>query len=242
MTTVQTPTLAPLTVRPSQSRGHVDHGWLKSAHSFSFGSYYAPENTHYESLRVINDDFIAGGGGFPMHPHKNFEIFSYIVEGALEHRDSMGNGSVVSAGGIQYMSAGSGVEHSEFNPSKTEAMRLLQIWLIPNEKDAAPKYDQLYPKPEEKDGKLKLILSHDGRDGSLHVRSDTDVYAAYLKQGQSIDFAVKEGRRAFVQIVGGTLSLNGTELSQGDAAQIDNSGDLEFRNGENAEFILFEFI
>ncbi|MEM7730590.1 MAG: pirin family protein [Pseudomonadota bacterium] len=230
-----------LTLRSAEARGKADHGWLRSAHSFSFASYFDPAHMGFESLRVINDDWVAGGGGFPMHPHRDAEIFSYVLEGGLQHRDSMGNGSTVQAGGVQYMSAGSGVTHSEFNPSQTDPMRFLQVWLIPNVEGAAPRYDTMDIAPQDKDGKLKLFLSPDGRDGSMTIRSDADIYAATLSGEQAIDHAMADGTRGWVQVAEGSVSVNGESLRRGDGLAIRNSGRLEFRDGEDAEVLYFEF-
>lgn len=230
-----------LTLRPAEARGKADHGWLRSAHSFSFAGYFDPEHMGFESLRVINDDWVAGGGGFPMHPHQDAEIFSYVLKGALQHQDSMGNGSTVSAGGVQYMSAGSGVRHSEFNPSQTEPMQFLQIWLMPNVEGAKPRYDTLDIKPEDKDGKLALFLSPDGRDGSMSMRADADIYAATLTESQSIRRTMEEGARGWVQLAQGSLTVNGQALRRGDGLAIRNSGELSFERGEDAEFLYFEF-
>ena len=230
-----------LTLRPAEARGKADHGWLRSAHSFSFASYFDPEHMGFEALRVINDDWVAGGGGFPMHPHQDAEIFSYVLEGGLQHRDSMGNGSTVMAGGVQYMSAGSGVRHSEFNPSQTDPMQFLQIWLIPNVSGATPRYDTLDIAPEDKDGKLALFLSPDGRDGSMTIRSDADIYAATLKGDQRIDHAMADGSRGWVQVARGSLTVNGQDLRRGDGLAIRESGRLEFEKGDNAEVLYFEF-
>lgn len=238
--TLQNKTASNLRIRPAAERGHVDFGWLKSAHSFSFGQYNDPNHVQFGPLRVINDDEVIGGKGFGMHPHRNAEIFSYVLDGALSHKDTLGNGSTVSAGGIQYMSAGSGVQHSEYNPSETETMRFLQIWLIPNVTDAPPKYDTLDLSPEDKDGKLKLFLSKDGRDGSMHIRSDADIYAATLNGGQVIDFDIQPGNQGWVQIARGALSVNGTRLERGDGLAIEDYGRVTFENGEDAEFIFFD--
>lgn len=175
-----------------------------------------------------------------MHPHENFEIFSYILEGALEHQDSMGNGSVVSAGGVQYMSAGSGVRHSEFNPSDTEPVRFLQIWLIPNVENEPPNYDTMDISPEDKNGKLKLFLSPDGRNGSIRYKADADIYAATLNGDQAIGFDLAEGQQAWVQVAKGSLSVNGQSLSEGDGLAVTKSGHLSFADGEDAEFLLFD--
>lgn len=224
----------------SEDRHMATHGWLQSAHSFSFANYFHPEYMQFESLRVINDDIIAPGMGFPMHPHANFEIFSYILDGALEHKDTMGNGSTVAAGGVQYMSAGSGVQHSEFNPSKDARAQLLQIWLLPNVQDEAPRYETMDINPADKDGKLKLFLSKDGRDGSMHIKSDADIYAATLNGDQAIAFDIPAGNKAWIQMANGSLTVNGQHLDVGDGLAVNQSGRLEFSGGENAEFLLFD--
>lgn len=229
-----------LKVRPAGERGFADHGWLRSAHSFSFGNYFDPDHIQFENLRVINDDHVAAGAGFPAHPHRNAEIFSYVLEGALEHKDSLGNGSVVAAGGVQFMSAGSGVRHSEFNPSTDQPVRFLQIWLLPNRKDGAPRYDTLDLSKAEKDGKLKLFLSHDGRDGSMTINADADIYAATLTGDQSIATHLPNGRKAWVQVARGSVTVNGTRLSEGDGLSVSKPGLINFANGEAAEFIYFE--
>ncbi len=227
-------------IRKAEERGQADHGWLKSAHSFSFANYNDPEHVHFESLRVINDDHVAAGMGFPSHPHQDFEIFSYVLSGALEHKDSMGNGSCVKAGGVQYMSAGSGVTHSEFNPSAVEPAHFLQVWLIPNRRGGAPRYETLSIKPEEKRGQLKLFLSGKGDVGAIRVRQDADVYAAELDGRESLSFTLRPSRRAWVQMARGSLLLNGKSLAQGDGAAIETAGELNFSNGRNAEFLLFD--
>ncbi|MFC7290561.1 pirin family protein [Hirschia litorea] len=228
------------TLRPSNERGMVDLGWLKSAHSFSFGQYFDPEHIQFESLRVINDDFIQSGKGFPQHPHKNAEIFSYVLKGQLEHKDSMGNGSVVKSGGIQYMSAGSGVTHSEFNPSQSEDVRLLQIWLLPNVENESPLYDTLDLTPEDKDGKLKLFLSRDGREGSMRIKSDADIYAATLQGNQNIEYNIFDGHKAWIQVARGSLRVNGQTLTAGDGLAINKGGGIVLSNGQDSEFILFD--
>lgn len=230
-----------LRLRPEEARGKADHGWLRAAHSFSFGSYYDPEHMAFESLRVINDDQIAGGGGFPTHPHKDAEIFSYILEGGLQHQDSLGNGSTVMAGGVQYMSAGSGVRHSESNPSQIEPMRLLQVWLLPNVEGAEPRYDTLDISPDAKDGKLALFLSPDGRDGSMSIRADADIYAATLSREQSLDHEMGHGTRGWIQLARGSVSVNGEPMRRGDGLAIRDSGRLEFRDADDAELLYFEF-
>ena len=229
------------TLRPAEARGKADFGWLRSYHSFSFGQYFDPEHMGFESLRVINDDWVEGGGGFPPHPHKDAEIFSYVLSGALEHKDSMGNGSTVAAGGVQYMSAGSGVTHSEFNPSPDMPMAFLQIWLMPNVEGAPPRYDTLDIAPEDKDGTLKLFLSPEGRDGSMSIRADADIHAATLDGEQSITHRMADGARAWIQVARGNVSVNGEHLRRGDGLAVRESGVLEFTDGEDAELIYFEF-
>jgi redox-sensitive bicupin YhaK (pirin superfamily) len=235
------PLASNLILRPEEERGKADHGWLRTAHSFSFANYYDPRFMGFESLRVINDDQIAGGGAFPMHPHKDAEIFSYIIGGGLQHQDTMGNGSTVMAGGVQYMSAGSGVRHSEANPSPTEPMRLLQVWLLPNVSGATPRYDTMDIRPEDKDGKLALFLSPDGRDGSMSIRADANIYAATLQGDQQIDHAMADGARGWIQVAKGAVTVNGQPLRRGDGLAIRDSGRLEFRDGDDAEFLYFEF-
>jgi len=241
MTLTQTKLATNLHLRPADARGKADHGWLRSNFSFSFANYYDPNNMGFESLRVINDDWIAGGGAFPMHPHKDAEIFSYILEGGLRHQDSMGNGSTVMAGGVQYMSAGSGVTHSETNPSPTDPMRLLQVWLIPNVRGATPRYDTLDIPAEAKDGKLALFLSPEGRDGSMAIRADANIYAATLSDAQTISHDMVDGTRGWIQVAGGSVTVNGQALRRGDGLAIKQSGRLDFSDGDDAEFLYFEF-
>lgn len=228
------------TKRPAHERGKADFGWLKSAHSFSFGQYYDPRHLGFGNLIVINDDVVDGGKGFGAHPHKNAEIFSYVLGGALEHKDSMGNGSVVAEGGVQYMSAGSGVTHSEFNPSQTEQMRFLQVWLLPEVENTKPAYDTLDLKPADKDGKLKLFLSKDGRNGSMVTQADASVYAATLREGQSISHALPAGRKGWVQVATGSVSVNSVPLDKGDGLAFEGSGTLIFEQGQDAEFLYFD--
>jgi redox-sensitive bicupin YhaK (pirin superfamily) len=226
--------------RPADERGKADFGWLKSAHSFSFGQYYDPKHLGFGNLIVINDDLVVGDKGFGQHPHRNAEIFSYVLGGALEHKDSLGNGSVVSEGGVQYMSAGSGVTHSEFNPSQTDQMRFLQVWLLPEVEDTKPAYDTIELTSADKDGKLKLFLSKDGRDGSMKTQADASVYAAELNAGQAISQNLRAGRKGWVQVAGGSVSVNGITLNKGDGLAIDGSGTLIFDRGQDAEFLFFD--
>jgi redox-sensitive bicupin YhaK (pirin superfamily) len=226
--------------RPADERGRADFGWLKSAHSFSFGQYYDLKHLGFGNLIVINDDLVAGDKGFGQHPHRNAEIFSYVLGGALEHKDSLGNGSVVSEGGVQYMSAGSGVTHSEFNPSQTDQMRFLQVWLLPEVEDTKPAYDTIELTSADKDGKLKLFLSKDGRDGSMKTQADASVYAAELNAGQAISQNLRAGRKGWVQVAGGSVRVNGITLNKGDGLAIDGSGTLIFDRGQDAELLFFD--
>jgi redox-sensitive bicupin YhaK (pirin superfamily) len=227
-------------LRPAETRGLADHGWLKSAHSFSFASYFDRNYMQFEALRVINDDQVAAGGGFPMHPHQNAEIFSYILDGALSHKDTLGNGSTVKSGGVQYMSAGSGVRHSEYNASETDEVAFLQVWLLPNVENEAPRYETMDIKPEDKDGKLKLFLSKNGREGSMSIKADADIYAATLKNTQSIIFDMPRHHKAWIQMARGALSVNGQSLHQGDGLAVTEAGRLVFEKGQDAEFLLFD--
>ena len=240
---IETSTLIPqdsLVLRPAEARGRADFGWLDSRHSFSFGQYHDPRWMGFSSLRVINDDRVAGGGGFPMHPHRDAEIFSYVLKGGLAHKDSLGNGSTVMAGGVQYMSAGSGVTHSEFNPSQTEPMHFLQVWLLPEEQGATPRYETLDIAERDKAGKLALFLSRDGRSGSMKTQADADVYAATLDGAENVTFDVRDGRRAWVQVARGSVKLNGMELRAGDGVAALESGRLEMGGGESAEVLVFD--
>lgn len=236
---MSTTTTNPITIRRANERGMADHGWLKSAHSFSFAGYNDPNHVHYESLRVINDDRVAASGGFPTHPHKNFEIFSYVLEGALEHKDTLGNGSVVQAGGVQYMSTGSGVSHSEFNPSADDAVHFLQIWLIPDAQNVTPRYETLSAETLDKRGKLALILSPDGSNGSIRVQQDARVYAAHLDGDEQIEYVAKPDRKLWLQVATGSLTLNGEALHEGDGAAIDG-GSVVLEAGRNADVLLFD--
>ena len=228
------------TLRPAKERGMADFGWLKSAHSFSFGNYHDPAHMGFGNLRAINEDRVSGGGGFPAHPHRNAEIFSYVTHGALEHRDSLGNGSIVSAGGVQFMSAGRGVMHSEFNPSSDEEMRFLQIWLLPEVRQTAPYYETCEIAPKDKDGRLALFLSMDGRDGSMTTHADANVYAACLRDGQAIRTSLTQGRKGWVQVVKGALSVNGLELSAGDGLAMQGQGEVILDQGRGAEILFFD--
>lgn len=229
-----------LTLRRSNERGHADHGWLDSYHTFSFADYHDPAHMGFRSLRVINQDVIAPGAGFPTHPHRDMEIFSYILYGALQHKDSMGNGRILKPGQIQLMSAGRGVTHSEFNPSSTEGGSLLQIWIRPREAGLKPGYTEWHPKPEHETAAKVLVISPDGREGSATIHQDADVYRVRLKVGESITHEVQNGRGAWFQLIKGSVKANETTLSPGDAVSTDDSGTLTFTASEEAEALLFD--
>ena len=229
-----------ITIRKSQERGHFDHGWLNTYFTFSFADYYDPQHVHFRTLRVLNDDRVAAGAGFPEHPHRDMEIVTYVLEGALEHRDSMGNGSVIRPGDLQCMSAGSGVTHSEFNASKTEPVHLLQIWMFPEKKGMKPAYDQKNFPREDKQGKLRLVASPDGREGSVTIRQDNEMYATVLGSGESVRHELKPERHAFVQVARGSVKLNGTKLVEGDGAAISEEKAVELTGVKDAEVLLFD--
>jgi redox-sensitive bicupin YhaK (pirin superfamily) len=229
-----------ITIRKGQERGHFDHGWLNTYFTFSFADYYDPQHVHFRTLRVLNDDRVAAGAGFPEHPHRDMEIVTYVLDGALEHRDSMGNGSVIRPGDLQYMSAGSGVTHSEFNASKTEPVHLLQIWMFPEKKGMKPAYDQKNFPREDKLGKLRLVASPDGREGSVTIRQDNELYATVLGAGESVRHELKPERHAFVQVARGSVKLNGTKLVEGDGAAISEEKAVELTGVKDAEVLLFD--
>jgi quercetin 2,3-dioxygenase len=231
-----------ISIRKSKERGHADHGWLDTRFTFSFADYYDPKNVHFRTLRVMNDDRVAGGGGFPMHPHQDMEIVTYVLEGALEHRDSMGNGSVIRPGDIQYMGAGTGVTHSEFNASQTEPVHLYQIWMFPEKKGLKPAYDQKNFTDAEKRGKLRLIASPDGREGSVKLRQDNQLYATVLGAGESVKHSLEPERHAFVQVARGSVKLNGTTLETGDGAAISAEKTVELTGVKDAEVLLFDLV
>jgi redox-sensitive bicupin YhaK (pirin superfamily) len=229
-----------INIRKSNDRGRANHGWLDTHFTFSFADYFDPEHVQFRTLRVMNDDRVAGSGGFPMHPHRDMEIVTYVLEGALEHRDSLGHGSVIKPGDVQYMSAGSGVTHSEFNPSKTEPVHLYQIWMLPEKKGLKPAYDQKNFDEAEKRGKLRLVASPDGRDGSLKIRQDNQLYATVLGAGDSVKHALKPERYAYVQVARGSVRLNGQQLAEGDGAAISAEKSVELTGVKDAEVLLFD--
>jgi len=227
-------------IRKSSDRGHANHGWLDTHFTFSFADYFDPERVQFRTLRVMNDDRIAGGGGFPRHPHRDMEILTYVLEGALEHRDSMGNGSVIKPGDVQYMSAGTGVAHSEFNASDTEPAHLYQIWMLPAKKGLKPAYDQKNFSEAEKRGKLRLVASPDGRDGSVKIRQDNELYVTLLADGKSVKHDLKPDRHAYVQVARGSVTLNGAKLEAGDGAALSSEKAVELTGVNDAEVLLFD--
>jgi redox-sensitive bicupin YhaK (pirin superfamily) len=229
-----------LKVRKSFERGHAHHGWLDSRHTFSFADYYDPDHMGFRSLRVINQDRIAANEGFPTHPHRDMEIFSYILEGALEHKDSMGNGRRLEPGQIQLMSAGTGVTHSEFNPSPIENAHLLQIWIKPHSQGLTPSYTEWHPSSETENAAKVLVISSDGRDDSATIHQDADVWRIRLKGGESVSHEVRPGRGVWVQLIKGTMALNETQLSEGDAASTEDAGTLTMTAAEDSEALLFD--
>jgi len=228
-----------LTVRPARERGHADHGWLDSWHSFSFADYHDPSHMGYSVLRVINDDRIAKGGGFGAHPHRDMEIVTYILDGALAHRDSMGNGSVIRPGDVQRMSAGSGVVHSEANANEGET-RLLQIWILPQQRGGAPGYEQIHFDDAALRDQLRLVASPDGREGSVRIQQDAAIYASRLKAGAKVQHPFSSTRKAYLQVAKGELRLNGTHLKEGDGAMLEQESTLELAAVTDAEALLFD--
>lgn len=229
-----------LTLRLAEERGSASLGWLQSKHTFSFGHYYDPNQIGFGPLRVINEDRVAPGGGFPTHPHADMEIISYVLEGALEHKDSLGTGSVIRPGDVQRMSAGTGVRHSEYNSSDKEPVHFLQIWIVPERDGIEPSYEQKTFSDDEKRGRLRLIASKDGRDGSLVVHQDANLYAALLGEGESVQHELAQGRGAWVQVTKGRVSLNGKPLKAGDGASVSTAGALEITGIEDAEILAFD--
>jgi len=229
-------------IRKSNERGHADHGWLDTRFSFSFADYYDPKHIHFRTLRVMNDDRVAGGGGFPTHPHRDMEIVTYVLEGALQHKDSMGNGSVIKPGDVQYMSAGTGVAHSEFNASEQEPVHLYQIWMFPDKNGYKPTYDQKHFSEDDKRGKLRLLASPDGRDGSVRIRQDNELYATVLGAGEIVKHDLKPERHAYVQVARGSVTLNGTALETGDGAAISAEKFVELTGVKDAEVLVFDLV
>jgi hypothetical protein len=225
-----------LHLRKSNDRGHANHGWLDSWHTFSFADYHDPQHASFSVLRVINEDRVSPGEGFPTHPHRDMEIITYVLEGALEHKDSLGTGSVIRPGEVQRMSAGIGIRHSEFNHSQTEPVHFLQIWILPDRQGVKPGYEQ---KRIGLDGQLRLVASPDGHDGSVTIHQDARVYAARLN-GSEVTHTLASGRRAWLQVARGAVKLNGTTLQAGDGAGIENETALQLAADGSAEVLLFD--
>ena len=229
-----------LDVIQSESRGSADHGWLRAKHTFSFAEYQNPERVEFGKVRVINEDRIAPGKGFATHPHRDMEIVTYVIDGAIAHKDSMGNGTVITAGEIQRMTAGTGVQHSEFNHSQDEELHLLQIWIYPEKNGLEPGYEQTRYSREEKLNHLRLVGSRDGRDGSITIHQDVDLYASVLEAGNELSLDLRPNRKIFVQVVDGDIAVNGQRLSAGDGAQMEDEPVLQVSALTEAEFLVFD--
>jgi redox-sensitive bicupin YhaK (pirin superfamily) len=229
-----------LTIRKAGDRGHFDHGWLDTYHSFSFGDYYDPAHTSFRSLRVMNEDRVAAGMGFPMHGHRDMEIVTYVLSGALQHQDSLGHGEVLRPGELQHMSAGSGIRHSEFNPSEKEPVHLYQIWLLPREKGLAPSYGQKAFDPAGRQNQWQLVASPDGAEGSLPIQQDARILLATLDSGQTLAHQIPTGRHAWLQVLRGHVHLGEHQLSAGDGVAISNEATIGITAPESAELMLFD--
>ncbi len=229
-----------IVVRKSSDRGHFDHGWLKTYHTFSFADYFDREHMSFGSLRVINEDFVAVGKGFGAHPHRDMEIITYILEGQLAHKDSMGNGSIIKRGDVQRMSAGTGVTHSEFNASQDEIVHLLQIWILPKYTGLHPSYEQKYFDVQEKQDRLRLVASPDGHDGSVTIHQDASMYAGILSKGKELGHSLANGRRAYVHVARGALKVNGERLNAGDGVKITGEKITTLAATEDSELLLFD--
>ena len=227
-------------IRKADKRGHFDHGWLDTYHTFSFGDYYDPAHMGFRSLRVINDDRVQPGQGFGMHGHRDMEIITYVLDGELQHKDSMGNGSILRPGELQHMSAGTGVRHSEFNPSDREGVHLYQIWLLPERKGLEPSYEQKAFADEERQGIFRLVASPTGEEGSLTIRQDARLYLSTLRAGEVVMHVLKPGRHAWLQVLRGQTSLNGKLLAAGDGAAVSDEARLEIMGQDDAEVMLFD--
>ena len=227
-------------VRKAEDRGHASHGWLNSHHTFSFAEYHNPKEMGWSDLRVINDDTVAPGQGFGEHGHRDMEIISYVLDGALEHKDSMGTGSVIRPGDVQLMSAGTGVRHSEFNHSRTDTVNFLQIWLLPKFKGVRPNYQERQFDATEKRGRLRVVVSPDGRDGSLTVNQDATLYAGLLDGSERVVQAIDPSRKGYVHVARGALTVNGQALKAGDALKVSDEREVVFEGGQDAEVLYFD--
>jgi quercetin 2,3-dioxygenase len=229
-----------LDIRRSHERGYADHGWLKSFHTFSFADYFDPRHVEFGPLRVINEDRVAAGAGFGTHGHRDMEIISYVLDGELAHKDSLGSGSVIRPGDVQRMSAGRGVMHSEFNPSPDNPVHFLQIWIQPNVRGIPPSYEEKRFGPEEKRGRLRLIASPDAADGSVRINQDARVYAGLFDGAEQASFPIAKGRQVYAHVARGSVSVNGTALQAGDAAKLTDVGELTLTQGQAAEVLVFD--
>jgi quercetin 2,3-dioxygenase len=227
-------------VRKAAERGHFDHGWLDTHHTFSFGDYYDPKHMGFRSLRVINDDRVQPGQGFGMHSHRDMEIVTYVLDGALEHKDSMGNGSIIRAGELQRMTAGTGVRHSEFNPSDTEWVHLYQIWLLPQQKGLEPSYEELAVGEEQKQGRFRLVASPDGADGSLTIHQDARLYLASLLPGEGVAHDIERGRAVWLQVLRGSVNVLGNDVAAGDGVAVTDENAISVQATVPSEVLLFD--
>jgi quercetin 2,3-dioxygenase len=227
-------------IRKGEDRGHADHGWLRTWHSFSFADYFDPAHVEFGPLRVINEDYVKPGSGFGMHGHRDMEIITYILAGALEHRDSMGNGSVIRPGNVQRMSAGTGVLHSEFNPSEKDTVHLLQIWIQPSKRGVTPSYEEVTFADADKRGRLRMIASPDGREGSVRIHQDARVFAGLFDGEESAQRTIAPGRRAYVHMARGEASVNGQQLRAGDGLKLADVSSVAIAKGAGAEVLLFD--
>jgi quercetin 2,3-dioxygenase len=227
-------------IRPANERGYADHGWLRSFHTFSFADYYAPAHMGFRALRVINEDRVEGGKGFGTHPHRDMEIISYVLSGSLQHRDSMGTGSVIRPGDVQRMSAGTGVTHSEFNGSASELVHFLQIWIMPDKRGYAPGYEQKHFTEQDRENRLRLVASNDGRDGSLTIHQDANLFASVLSPEARVTHELPQGRYAWLHVVKGKVEIDGQQLSSGDAAAFEQAGPISVLSHEPSEILLFD--
>jgi hypothetical protein len=229
-----------ITLRPSNERGHANHGWLDSYHTFSFSNYYDPNHMGFRALRVINEDRVQPGRGFGTHGHRDMEIITYVLEGAVEHKDSLGNGAIVTPGEVQRMSAGTGIMHSEFNPSQTEPVHFLQIWILPDQQGLQPSYEQRAFELKERQGKLRLIAAKDGRDGAVTIHQDMDLYSAVLQPGDRVSHQLQPNRYGWLQVAQGGASLNGYALKAGDGVAVSQAESLNINTDSGAEILLFD--
>lgn len=229
-----------ITLRASSDRGHANHGWLDSYHTFSFANYYDPKHMGFRALRVINEDWVQPGRGFGTHGHRDMEILTYVLDGALEHKDSLGNGAVITPGEVQRMSAGTGIMHSEFNPSASEPVHLLQIWLLPNQQGLEPSYEQRTFPLEQRQGRLQLIAAKDGRDGAVTIHSDVDLYSGVLRRGDRVSYQLQPKRYGWLQVAKGSADLNGYNLKAGDGVALSEAELLKISTDTGAEILLFD--